>query len=99
MTQQQEFLKGIQKILKQLPWLMGERVFASFLIFALLAVIIGGFVFYSQRTAFGREPEQVSSGFEADLYKKTFEILDLREKEFIKADKADYPDIFRQLPR
>jgi len=90
--------KKIEVFFKKLPKILAERAFLTYLGLLVLALILGGFIFYrysilakKTESPIGEKPLH----FEKELYNKVLEIWVKREERFEEADSKKYPDPFR----
>jgi hypothetical protein len=94
-------IKDIKKYLKKIVWSVGKHSFIAFLLLFLLALILGGFVFYQYSfLAEKSEPQTAIQPleFKESLYQEILEEWNERQDNFGGAEGKEYPDLFRSLP-
>ena len=89
--------KRIKDFFRKFSRFIGERFFLSFLLFVILALIVGGFVLYQyaflvDRIDFNTQEKPVF--FNEDIYKKVLEEWQNREREFQEIESRQYPNPF-----
>ena len=83
--------------LKNLPWLIGERLFLSIIVFILITVAVGGVVFYQYAIQAPKtEPESEGQAirFQRDLFWDLVEIWEKKRQNFENAPQKEYNDFF-----
>ena len=86
-----------KNIFVKLPRFLGERAFLTFLGFAAIAIILGGFIFYKYSVLTKKAELEVvpkSIHFNEELYQKILEEWEIREQKFQETDFKTYPDPF-----
>lgn len=91
----------IKKFFKKLPRILGERAFLTSLGLIIIALILGGVIFYkysifiqkfsSQTLMGGEKPSQ----FNEKNFQEILKIWQEKEKKFKEADSKEYPNPFR----
>lgn len=82
---------------KEISLKIAEKAFKSFLILFLIALIIGGILFYKYSFLVERKEPQADFQqiiFKEDNFKNILEIWGQREKDFEQADAQDFQDLF-----
>lgn len=90
--------KKIGVFLKKLPKVLGEKAFLTYLGLLVLALILGGFIFYQYNILAKKTEVQVTEkllGFEKEVYDKVLKIWQEKEENFEGADFKEYPNLFR----
>ena len=90
--------KKIKDFLKKLPKTLGERAFLTFLALLLIALILGGLIFYKYSILTGKEEPTISEKppqFEEKTYQTVLKTWQEKEKRFQEASTKEYPDPFR----
>jgi len=90
--------KKIGGFLKKLPKVLGEKAFLTYLGLLVLALILGGFIFYQYNILAKKNEVQVTEkllGFEKEVYDKVLKIWQEKEENFEGADFKEYPNLFR----
>ncbi|OIO46273.1 MAG: hypothetical protein AUJ31_02175 [Parcubacteria group bacterium CG1_02_39_15] len=90
--------KKIKDFLKKLPKTLGERAFLTFLALLLIALILGGLIFYKYSISIDKEEPTISEKppqFEEKTYQTVLKTWQEKEKRFEEADSKTYPDPFR----
>ncbi len=90
--------KKIKDFLKELPKALGERAFFTFLGFLIIALIIGGLIFYNFYILIEKKEPQISERplqFKEKTYQGVLKAWQEKEKRFEAADAKEYPDPFR----
>jgi hypothetical protein len=90
--------KKIGGFLKKLPKVLGEKAFLTYLGLLVLALILGGFIFYQYNILAKKTEVQVTEkllGFEKEVYDKVLKIWQEKEENFEGADFKEYPNLFR----
>ena len=90
-------LKG--RLIK-LPRVLGERAFLTFLGFLVIALILGGLIFFQYGfLAQKKEPqiEEKPAQFKEQTYEAVLKIWQEREKRFQEIDFQSYPILFRVI--
>jgi len=92
----------IKQFFKKLPRTLGERSFLTFLGFLLIALILGGLIFYKYSFLVEKEPPtKIGEGVEKPLkfneknYQEVLEIWQEKEKRFEEVNLKEYPNLFR----
>jgi len=92
----------IKQFFKKLPRTLGEQSFLTFLGFLLIALILGGFIFYKYSFLVEKEPStKISEGvekplkFKEKIYEAVLENWQKKEKRFEEVNFKEYPDPFR----
>lgn len=90
----------IKLFFEELPKIMAERAFLSFLILLLISLIFGFITFYKYSILAEKSPlkteEKKPLKFKEKTYKKVLEIWQEKEKRLREADLKQYPDAFRK---
>jgi len=89
--------KRIKDFFRKTSKFIGERFFLNFLFTVILALIIGGFVFYKYVfLAESIQPDILETPifFDGDIHKKVLEEWQNRDKEFQEIESKQYPDPF-----
>lgn len=89
--------KKWKNIFKELPVKIAEKAFKSFLILFLLALIIGGIMFYKYSFTTERKEPQANFqqiNFKEKSFKDILEIWEQRKKDFEQADTQNFQDLF-----
>ena len=90
--------KKIEVFLKKLPKILGEKAFLTYLGLLILALILGGFIFYQYNILAKKTEVQITEKllrFEEEVYNKVLKIWQEKEEKFEGADLKKYPDPFR----
>jgi len=91
-------IKKIEVFLKKLPKILGERAFLTYLGLLVLALILGGFIFYQYNILAKKTEVQITEKllrFEEEVYDKVLKIWQEKEEKFEGADFKEYPNPFR----
>jgi predicted neutral ceramidase superfamily lipid hydrolase len=92
-------LNKIREFLKKLPRILAEQAFISFLVLLLLALILGGLIFYKYSILVQKEKLEVPEGpiqFKEKTYQEVLKIWQEREKKFEEANSKQYLNPFDQ---
>ncbi len=87
-----------KKFLKKLPRILGEQSFLTFFGLLLIALILGGFIFYQYSFLVEKEKPEVSEEplkFKEKIYQEVLETWQEKEKRFEEVNLKQYPDLFR----
>lgn len=87
----------IKNFLQRLLRTLGERAFLTFLGLLLLALILGGIIFYQYNILVKKTEVQIIEEplqFQEKTYQEILKIWQEREKKFQEADLKIYPDPF-----
>jgi len=90
--------KKIKDFFKRLPQTLGEKAFLTFLGLLLLALILGGIIFYQYNILVKRAEVQITEKplqFQEKTYQDILKIWQEKEKRFQEIDLKEYPDPFR----
>jgi hypothetical protein len=91
-------LKKIRKFLNRLPRVLGENVFFTFLGLLVIALILGGLIFYKYSIlAIKTEPKVTEKPlqFQGKNYQAVLKIWQEKEKKFNEVNLKEYPNPFR----
>jgi len=80
---------------------MGEKPLSTFFILLVLALFIGGLIFYQYSfLAEKKEPQIIERPiqFKEELYQKILAEWQMRQKNFDEAEQKEYRDLFQILP-
>jgi membrane peptidoglycan carboxypeptidase len=89
--------KRIKDFFRRFSRFIGERFFLSFLFSVILALIVGGFVFYQYVFLVESIELNISETpvfFDEDIYKKVLEKWQNREREFQEIESKQYSNPF-----
>lgn len=92
-------LNKIKEFFKKLPMISGKHAFFTFLVFLLLALILGGFVFYKYSILIEKlEPQLLEKPiqFNEKIYQKILKIWEEREKVFKETETKTYSNPFQE---
>lgn len=95
-------IKNLRDRIKNFPRILAQKAFLTFLIFFILSLIFGFFVYYEYLILEEKkEPEITEKIFEFDRkkYKRVLEILDEKEKKFNLIEIEKFRDPFEALPK
>lgn len=84
--------------IKKIPWFLGKNAFLFILIFILMSIAFGGFLFYQYIfLVSNKEPNivNISTEFKKDIYQSVLNELQTRENTFKNLPQENYPDQFR----
>ena len=90
--------KKIGVFSKKLPKILGERAFLTYLGLLVLALILGGFIFYQYNILAKKTEIQITEKlleFKKEVYDKVLKIWQEKEEKFEGADFKEYPNLFR----
>ncbi len=93
-------LKKIKKFFGKLPRILGEHAFLTFLGLLIIALILGGIIFYKYNILAEKEKPEVLEKpltFEEKTYQEILKVWQEKEKKFEETDFKAYPDPFRGL--
>ena len=91
--------KKIQEFLKKLPKALVENSFLTFLELLLIALIIGGIVFYQYSILAKKSPAEISEKsfqFQEKTYQQVLKNWQEKEKRFKESDLKEYPNPFTE---
>jgi hypothetical protein len=90
--------KKIKEIFKELPRILGEKAFLTFLSFLLLTLILGAFIFYQYSILVKKEKPEVTEEY-LKFREKTYQTIlnewQKRNEKFLEIDLKEYPDPFK----
>ncbi len=90
--------KKIKAFFKKIPIVLGEKAFLFFWVLLVLALLLGGLIFYGFYHAASQGPEKEVSGsqsaFEHNTYQRILQIWDVRGKNLRQTELKRYPDLF-----
>ncbi len=92
--------KKIQESLKKLIKSLVENSFLTFLELLLIALIIGGIVFYQYGILAKKSPAEISEKpfqFQENAYQQLLKNWQEKEKKFKEADLKEYPNLFKEI--
>ena len=88
----------IKQFFKKLPRTLGEHSFLTFLGFLLIALILGGLIFYKYSFLVEKEKPEVLEKplkFKEKTYEAVLETWQEKEKRFEEVNSKEYPGPFR----
>lgn len=88
----------IKRFFKKLPRILGEQSFLTFFGLLLIALILGGFIFYQYSFLVEKEKLEVSEEplkFKEKIYDAVLKTWQEKEKKFEEVNLKEYPDLFR----
>lgn len=95
-------IEKIKQLFKKLPRTLGEQSFLTFFGLLLIALILGGLIFYQYSFLVGKEPPtKIGDGveeplkFEEKIYDAVLKTWQEKEKRFEEVNLKEYPDLFR----
>ncbi len=92
--------KKLKTFFKRAPIALGEKAFLVFWGLLVLALLLGGIVFYGFYRAVNQELEKVAQtsqlDFKESTYQKVLETWDAREKNLRQTEFKRYPDLFNR---
>ncbi len=99
-------IKRIFSFLEKLPKASAEKAFLTFLVFLLISLLFGGFLFYRYsvlaKPAAGISSKEESLEFKEKVYQEILKIWQERDEEFGLTNSKKYPDPFnikeKELP-
>ena len=83
--------------IKKIPWILGRNAFLFILIFILLSIILGQFLFYEYVFLVKIEEPKMSditAKFQESIYRAVLRELDARESVFENPPQKNYPNPF-----
>jgi hypothetical protein len=90
--------KKIKAFLRRAPITLGEKAFLVFWSLLVLALLLGGIVFYGFYRAANQELEKTAQSSQLDFkestYQKVLQTWDEREKNLRQTELKRYPDLF-----
>ena len=89
----------IKRIVKEIPYVLGTYAFISFLVFVVISIVFGFFMFYKYGIlAKNYIPKKVKPATEINkgLYHKILDKLDKRQKVFNNIGTKNYKDPFKE---
>ena len=90
--------KKITDFFGKLPEFLDKRAFLFFLVFLLISLILGSFLFYKYSILIDKEKPDVVIGaikFNKQLYQEILEIRQIKEQQFEKTNLKEYPSLFK----
>jgi len=92
----------IKQFFKKTPRVLGEHSFLTFFGLLLIALILGGLIFYKYSFLAGNEKPEVSEQplkFKEETYQEVLKVWQEREKEFKEIDLKEYQDPFEEIKK